>query len=145
MKKYLILALFCLAVVLILLQGGKKESYAEIGGQRLSVDVATTGKDKSRGLSGRESLASNEGMLFVFENPGQYPFWMKDMNFPIDIIWIGEDLRVVYVKNNATPESYPEAFGPSGSAGSAKYVLEVAAGFSDKNNLKIGDSAVLEY
>ena len=77
-------------------------------------------------------------MLFVFDKPGQYPFWMKDMNFAIDIIWIGEDLRVVYIKKDARPELYPETYTPTENA---KYVLEVPAGFSEKNNLKVGDSA----
>jgi uncharacterized membrane protein (UPF0127 family) len=61
---------------------------------------------------------------------------MKNMNFPIDIIWIGEDLRVVYIKKDAKPESYPEAFTPNQDA---KYVLEVFSSFSEKNNLKVGD------
>ncbi|MFZ2149773.1 MAG: DUF192 domain-containing protein [Minisyncoccia bacterium] len=106
------------------------------------VDVALSNEKLQKGLSGREGLGEDEGMLFVFENPGRYPFWMKDMNFPIDIIWIGEDLKVVYVKDNATPGSYPESFDPGIDA---KYVLEVVAGFSEKNNLKPGNVAVFTY
>ena len=75
-------------------------------------------------------------MLFVFDHPAQYPFWMKDMNFPIDIIWIDENLKVIFIKKNAVPESYPEVFT---SPQNSKYVLEVVAGFSDKYNIKIGD------
>ncbi len=59
------------------------------------------------------------------------------MQFSIDIIWISEDLKVVDIKEEATPESYPESFAPKEGA---KYVLEVGAGFSKLNNLKIGDS-----
>ena len=81
-------------------------------------------------------MKKDEGMLFVFNHTGKYPFWMKDMNFPIDIIWIGEDLRVVYIKKDAKPESYPETFTPNQDA---KYVLEVFSSFSEKNNLKEGD------
>jgi len=62
------------------------------------------------------------------------------MNFPIDMIWIGEDMKVIYIKKNAEPESYPETFGPDANA---KYVLEILAGFSDQNNLQVGDSAQL--
>ena len=77
-------------------------------------------------------------MLFIFEKPGKYYFWMKDMNFPIDMIWIGEDMRVIYIKKNAQPESFPKTYGPDIDS---KYVLEVVAGFSEKNNLKEGDRA----
>ena len=64
------------------------------------------------------------------------------MNFPIDIIWIGEDMKVVYIKKNAQPISYPESYSPTIDA---KYVLEVVANFSDKNNLKEGDSVEFFY
>ena len=81
-------------------------------------------------------LKENEGMLFVFNHADKYSFWMKDMNFPIDIVWIGEDMHVVYIKKNALPTSYPETFTPNQDA---KYVLEVISSFSEKNNLKVGD------
>jgi len=114
----------------------------KIAGQSIKVDLAFTPTAQEQGLSGRSNLKEDEDMLFVFDKPGQYPFWMKDMNFAIDIIWIGEDLRVVYIKKNALPESYPESYG---SNGTSKYVLEVGAGFSDKNNLKVGDKIDFVY
>ncbi len=114
----------------------------EIGGQVLNIDLALTSEIQERGLSGRTELKENEGMLFVFPQPGQYAFWMKDMNFPLDIIWIGEDLKVVYIQKNALPESYPESFSPGKNA---KYVLEVSTNFADKNNLKEGDSVSFVY
>lgn len=117
--------------------------YVKIAGKTLKVDLATTAKTQEQGLSGRKSLKENEGMLFVFDHMDKYSFWMKNMNFPIDIIWIGsastqggEDLHVVYIKKNTLPESYPETFTPNVDA---KYVLEVNASFSEKNNLKVGD------
>ncbi len=114
----------------------------QIAGQRVRVDVALTSVEQEQGLSGRESLAENTGMLFVFEKPGKYPFWMKDMNFPIDIIWIGEDMKVVYIKKDARPELFPETYGPGADDKEAKYVLEVKSGFADKNNLQIGDTVL---
>jgi len=113
---------------------------AEINGAVFSVDISDTEMERNRGLSGREQLATDEGMLFVFEESGIYPFWMKDMNFPIDIVWIGEDLRIVYVKENATPESFPEAFSPDIFA---RYVLEVNAGTTKSKKFKIGDKVIL--
>lgn len=110
--------------------------YVKIAGQNIKVDLALTKEEQAQGLSARGVLADNEGMLFVFNQPGKYPFWMKEMNFAIDIIWLGEDMRVIYIKNNALPELYPETYGPNDNA---KYVLEVVSGFSEKNNLKVGD------
>ena len=113
-----------------------KIQYVKIAGVTLKVELALTSGTQEKGLSGKNNLEENEGMLFIFNHTDKYPFWMKDMNFPIDIIWIGEDLRVVYIKKNALPESYPETFTPSQNA---RYVLEVFSSFSEKNNLKEGD------
>ena len=76
-----------------------------------------------------------EGCLDAF--PGKYDFWMKDMNFALDIIWLSEDLHIVYIKKDARPESYPAIFGPEMDT---KYVLEVVSGFASRYNLKTGDS-----
>jgi uncharacterized membrane protein (UPF0127 family) len=119
--------------------------YVEIGGQKIKVDLALTEIEQTQGLSGRQSLAPNTGMLFVFNKPDKYLFWMKDMNFPIDMIWLTEDMKVDYIKKNASPELYPETYGPSTTDGNAKYVLEVQSGFADKNNLKVGDSIRFIY
>ncbi|MEI7709146.1 MAG: DUF192 domain-containing protein [bacterium] len=117
--------------------GGYQDiKYVNIAGQNIKVDLALTPAEQEQGLSGRKGLKENEGMLFVFQKVGNYPFWMKDMNFAIDMIWISEDMKVVYIKKDATPASYPTTFGPNQDA---KYVLEVVAGFADKNNLKVGD------
>ncbi len=118
-----------------------KNNYVLIGGKKLKVDVADTEESREEGLSDRKSLGQDEGMLFIFEESGLYAFWMKDMNFSIDIIWISADNKIVYIQKNATPDSYPKAFSPGKQA---KYVLEVATGFSDKNNLKEGDSMQLK-
>lgn len=106
----------------------------------LNVNVANTEKAREQGLSGRAYLTPDTGMLFIFDVPDKYAFWMKDMNFPIDIIWLDENLKVVDIQKNADPSSYPKTFKPRENV---KYVLEVVSGFSEKNNLKIGD--VLQF
>ena len=116
--------------------------YVEIAGQRVGVDLATNSVTQELGLSGRNELKENEGMLFVFDKIDKYTFWMKDMNFPIDMIWLSQDQKIVYIKKDARPELYPEKYTPNDNA---KYVLEVTSGFSDKNNLKIGDSVKFVY
>lgn len=101
-----------------------------------SVEVADTPARQAQGLSGRPTLGEREGLLFVFPQAGVYNFWMKDMLFPIDIIWIGEDRRVVDLTEDARPESYPKTFA---SRVPARYVLEVPAGTVRRENFVIGD------
>jgi uncharacterized membrane protein (UPF0127 family) len=108
----------------------------------LTVDQAVTPEEQELGLSGRKSLEEDEAMLFPFKESEKHYFWMKDMKFPIDMIFMDKDLKVVYIKKNALPESYPSVYG--GEVDS-EYVLEVAAGISDKANLKIGDTALLNF
>ena len=151
LKAFFIIIFLCLIVFFLVSHSSKKivsnisienVKYVEIGGQKINVDLALTEGEQAQGLSGRQSLSSLEGMLFVFNKPDKYLFWMKDMNFPIDMIWINQNMKVIFIKENALPVSYPETYGPSTTDGDAKYVLEVVAGFSEKNNLKTGDSVL---
>ena len=98
--------------------------------------IADDDKERARGLMYYENLKSSEGMLFIFQKLGKYSFWMKDMSFPIDIIWIDQNQKIVFIQKNSPPESYPGIFTPGNDA---RYVLEVLAGFSEKNNLKVGN------
>ena len=63
----------------------------KVGQAEVRVEVAVTAEQKSRGLAGRENLAEGEGMMFVFDQPGQYGFWMKGMKFPLDFVWIADN------------------------------------------------------
>lgn len=107
-----------------------------IAGKVIEVELALSPEEKARGLSGREELPEDRGMLFVFDKPDFYGFWMKDMLISLDIIWISLDFKVVHIEKNVSPETYPEVFVPSAKA---QYVLEVNSGFSDANDLKVGD------
>ena len=146
-KSFIIVAVFS-AILFILISQPLKNfkiedvKFVKISGQDIKVELALTEVKQTQGLSGRLSLKEDEGMLFVFERPGNYPFWMKDMNFPIDIIWLNDDMRVVYIKKNARPEFFPENYGPTENA---KYVLEIVSGFADKNNLRVGDRVEFIY
>ncbi|MFH1608958.1 MAG: DUF192 domain-containing protein [Patescibacteria group bacterium] len=111
-------------------------NYVKIASQIIKVDVVSTPELLEKGLSGRENLEENEGMLFVFPNNGLYSFWMKDMNFAIDIIWLDESKKIIFIKKNVFPDTYPETFLPEKKS---KYVLEVIAGFAEKNNLEEGN------
>jgi uncharacterized membrane protein (UPF0127 family) len=109
-----------------------------LNGTLVSCEIADTNEKRTKGLSGRTELEDGNGMLFVYPVSKKYAFWMRDMNFPIDIIWINKDFQVVYIKENATPESYPKLFKPEKPA---QYVLEVPAFFARDNDVKVGDVA----
>ena len=108
----------------------------QINNIELEVEVADQPHEQTRGLSERDSLAENGGMLFVFPKPDYYSFWMKDMHFPLDMIWIDENKKIVGIQKNVSPNSYPQTFFPPSPI---KYVLEVNAGWSDRNNVKVED------
>ena len=120
----------------------------EVSANTLNVraTVASDSKERQRGLSGKDSLPLDEGMLFVFEESGVYPFWMKDMKFSIDIIWIDEEKRIVQIVDSALPQSGRDdseltIYRPGASA---KYVLEINAGLSRLHNLQVGSSVNFE-
>lgn len=101
----------------------------------IQVEVAQTKSSRELGLSGRPSMRNDEGILFVFDTPGKYGFWMKDMNFALDIIWINESGLVVDIERNLTPESYPKTFI---NEVDASYVLEINAGLAKEFGLFLG-------
>jgi uncharacterized membrane protein (UPF0127 family) len=116
------------------------ESRARIGFETVEVDagIADTDAERIQGLSGRPALGEREGLFFVFTRPGMHGIWMKEMRFPIDIIWFDEQMQVVGLKERATPESFPEVYLPSMPA---LYVLEVNAGFAEMYGIEEGETA----
>lgn len=112
-----------------------------INDKEIKVEVARTNIERSKGLSNREKLEENSGMVFVFDKNSKPSFWMKDTKIALDIIWINDD-KIVSINKNVEPEpnksdsqlkKYP---APS----EIDYVLEVNAGFSDKNGIKAGST-----
>jgi len=109
-----------------------------VNNSKIQTEIADTPAKRELGLSGRPRLLENEGLLFIFDQPDQYKFWMKDMNFPIDIIWLDENKKIVDITTNLATSTYPNSFT---SLSPAKYVLELNAGFTAKNNIKVGNQA----
>ena len=101
----------------------------------LEVEMVDTPASRELGLSGRTKMGDDEGMLFVFDVPGRYGFWMKDMKFPLDIIWINQNGVIVNIERNLAPDSYPKAYT---NQADASYVLEINAGMSEKFSLYLG-------
>ena len=108
-----------------------------IGKQVLNVSVADTPEKREQGLSGTASLTDKQGMLFVFDSPNRPSFWMKDMNYSLDIIWIDENKKIVGVSENLDPSSYPHTFSPLMPV---MYALEVPACSYKALSLRVGDS-----
>lgn len=141
MKKHLTPQKIVLAIVVAILVFAvyphltTSTTNATLGSEDFTLEVADSSAARERGLSGRSGLAPNTGMIFVFELLGRYSFWMKDMNFPIDIIWLRDDWCIVHIVANADPESYPTTFAPPVPA---RYVIEIGAGEAARVGLKNG-------
>lgn len=103
------------------------------------VDVAVTPKQRERGLSGRKKLENNEGMLFLFEDPGLFHFWMREMLFPLDFIWIDGNTIVDLSKNVPHPTGNESAIELAPKEPVDK-VLEINAGTIDAIGATIGDT-----
>jgi uncharacterized membrane protein (UPF0127 family) len=118
---------------------GLEKRDLEIGGEVFEVEIANTTTTRSRGLSYRDSLGDKKGMLFIFPYQGKIGFWMKDMNFAIDMVWINKG-QVVGVTENAKPESkksllsLPIYYPPR----EVDMVLEINAGEAERNGIKEG-------
>lgn len=104
---------------------------------KVTVEIARTSVEQIRGLSGRPDLKPGHGMLFVYTRSQPVSIWMKDMRFPLDILWI-RDGRIVKIEKRAPPldPHDPERVYTA----TADLVLEVPAGFADGKRIRLGDS-----
>jgi len=109
------------------------------GPVRVGVELATTHDEQARGLMWRDELDEDRGMLFVFRRQRPRSFWMKNTPLPLDIIYIGGDRKIVSIAEHTTP--YSTAAIPS--AGPARYVLEVGAGFCRTHGVRAGATVEL--
>lgn len=101
----------------------------------IDIEIAETDEERARGLMDRKSMADSQGMLFIFSEPEEQSFWMKNTYISLDIMYVDEKMEIVSIQKYATPlseESLP-------SFKKAQYVVEVNAGFSDRNKIKYGD------
>ncbi|MFO0743538.1 MAG: DUF192 domain-containing protein [Candidatus Paceibacterota bacterium] len=125
-------------------------------GHEIFVQIASSSKDLADGLSFKDKLKfyerkgkiTTEGMLFVFEEEMVQSFWMKDMNFDLDMIWLDSNYKIVHIEKNTLASSYnptdtsSSRFFTNGPDHLAKYVLEINSGLSDEMGLKDGDVLV---
>lgn len=119
----------------------KNKYEIRVNNQIIIADVAKTDSDREKGLSGRDGLGINEGMLFEFSDPQMVTFWMKDMKFPIDIVWISGGIVLGYVERvdpqiGATEDELIKYNSPS----SVDEVLEISAGRAKQLKLFVGST-----
>ena len=114
--------------------------YVQINNTKIPVELAQTEAEVQKGLSGRASLDAEKGLLFIFSKPDYYRFWMPDMNFPIDIVWIveGEVIGIHENISNRFDPKNPKFYTPPRPI---NRVLELNAGFA-KKNIKAGDKII---
>ena len=124
----------------------EKQGKVVIKGQEFNVEVVDTPIKRSRGLSGREKLEENEGMLFLFSRAGYQSFWMKGMSIPIDIIWIKND-KIVGFEKNVQPEPGVRTTNLKRyvSPEAVEKVLEISAGTAERLGIQVGDEVSVSY
>ena len=140
MKKITYIVLLVLIVLLVGVMVKFKYMVEEkttvsISGQEFHVEMVSAKTQLEKGLGGRDSLCDDCGMLFIFPQSGSYSFWMKDMRFNLDIIWI-ENGKITFIARNVSFDS-KETINPRVPA---DRVLEINAGLSDKYGFKVGDN-----
>lgn len=121
------------------------EEQLNIDSATFNVEVASTSLEQTRGLSFRPSLGANDGMLFVFGAGSTQTFWMKDMNFPLDMIWISGTTVVGFTQNVPAPAAGTQLWELPiyASPANTDKVLEVSAGTVAKYNIRVGDGVVI--
>lgn len=113
-----------------------------LGNRNFNLEVADTNELIIKGLSGRKSLKADHGMIFIYEKPDLYSFWMKEMRFPLDFIWIRENSVVDLSENIPAPSN--ENIPVIVPRNPVDKVIEVKAGTIKSINLKIGDKIIIK-
>lgn len=116
----------------------QSQGTVKVANREINVFIADDAKETQVGLSNRKSLNKDEGMLFIFKEPGNYAFWMKDMKFPIDIIFLNNN-KIVTIFQDVKPGD----LSLRQPTEQANRVLEINSGLSKEYNLKKGD--IVEY
>lgn len=146
-KKYFFYLALALAIILffwrlnhLLKQTG--DNSIVIGGQKIMLEVAKNDKEHYQGLSGRDFLCQKCGMLFIFKDDNPKSFVMRDMNFPLDIIWLNHE-KILKIDRNLSPEGKKPQHLYSSPPGTF-YVLEINGGASDRFGFEVNDPFFLK-
>ncbi len=115
-----------------------KKTTASINGYKVLLALAATDEQRIKGLSSLEKLNENEGMLFLFDQPSKQGFWMNEMKFPIDIIWLDTNSRVIHTERNLEPCRIFMACHVYTPQVDSLYVIELRSGFTNDHSIKNG-------
>ena len=145
----LLIIVIILSVLVIFLEirpflyKSSKNNKIEINGHKMNIEIVRNPIDLAKGLSGRDPLSLDEGMLFIFPKESGYGFWMKDMRFAIDIVWIKGDKVIGFIENVDPQIGVSEKDLKIYSPGEpVDKVLEILGGRARSLNLKIGDKVL---
>lgn len=134
-RKRSLLVLLGLGLVVIgALLFNSPKSGIKIGSEYYELEWVSTAEKLQLGLSGRDGLEDNSGMIFVFPDERDQCIWMKDMKFALDIIWLNPEKNIIAIEQNVSPETYPNQY----CHGPAKYVIELNAGDAESAKIEVG-------
>lgn len=141
-------SLFALAGIILLSSAcaGKINPYASaitVGKKTVYAQIVTSPAEMSLGLSGRQGLNADQGMLFDFKSSQRPGFWMKDMNFDLDFIWISQNKIIGFTQNVPRPAAADSNLPVYYPSGNIDMVLEVNSGWVEKNGVKAGDLVIV--
>jgi hypothetical protein len=136
-------ALLLISIIMMLYCAGRADraKYVKVffpDGSAVTAELAMTDEERQQGLMFREGLAADQGMLFIFEDEEIHSFWMKNMRFSIDILWLDRDRRIVHVESRVPPcaaDPCPSYIPDK----PASFVLELQSGAARKHGLKLYD------
>ncbi len=136
-----ILKIFTFVLIILLLSSCNQKTKIvslKIGTGKINAELATTMVERIRGLSNRKKLCNDCGMLFIHQRQSKHNYWMKDMNFPLDIIYI-RDKQIVEVFKDVAIFNDEHKFTVISPQEKADKVLELNAGWCDKHKVRVGD------
>ncbi|MFN3325264.1 MAG: DUF192 domain-containing protein [Bryobacteraceae bacterium] len=111
------------------------------GGQKIRAELMIHQTDLLRGMMFRDSLAEDRGMLFIHNQPGNFPYWMYQVRIPLDIIWMDANRRIVEISENTPPCTTNANNCPKyGGTEPSMFVLELAGGMVAKYGLRVGQT-----
>lgn len=118
--------------------------FTKYGEVKINIEIADTDKERQKGLMFRDKLDENSGMVFIFEEEKYVSFWMKNTKIPLDMIFVSSNGTITEIKDNIQP-CVSDPCDIYTSKYPTKYVIEVNAGFSRKNNIDVNDRIKFNY
>lgn len=136
-RTLLIIIAACIGLLALWFNLSSNQQALRLHGHTYHIKVVKSPDELQKGLSGTANLPNDQAMLFVFSAEGTQAMWMKDMNFPIDMVWLNNGGEVVYLVKDVQPSSYPAVKFVNDKP--ARYVIELANGTIERTGVRIGD------